>query len=110
MSAHNLYQVEEICDRVIILKRGKLLANGSMDELRGMFGSIRYVVHFTLSDLNALPAGIVFNQAGSAFTSEAHDVEALTRITEAVTSSGGRVERIESRYPSLEEMLIRIGR
>jgi len=32
LSAHNLYQVEAICDRVMILRRGKIVADGTMDR------------------------------------------------------------------------------
>jgi ABC-2 type transport system ATP-binding protein len=34
----------------------------------------------------------------------------MNRITETVVKAGGVVERIESRYPSLEEMLVKIGK
>ena len=46
LSAHNLYQVEAICDRVMILRRGKVVALGTMDELREQFGSITYTIWF----------------------------------------------------------------
>jgi ABC-2 type transport system ATP-binding protein len=34
----------------------------------------------------------------------------LNECTGIITESGGRVEKIESRYPSLEEMLVKIGK
>ena len=46
LSAHNLAQVEEICDRVMILKHGKIVVLGTMPELREQFGSIRYEIWF----------------------------------------------------------------
>src|SRR5208337_3791564 len=42
LSAHNLYQVEAICDKVMILRRGKMVAFGSMHELRDQFGTLTY--------------------------------------------------------------------
>ena len=50
LSAHNLYQVEAICDRVMILRRGKVVALGTMDELREQFGSITYTIWFFAPD------------------------------------------------------------
>ena len=54
LSAHNLYQVEAICDKVMILRRGKMVAMGTMNELREMFGSISYTITFTIDDINAI--------------------------------------------------------
>jgi ABC-2 type transport system ATP-binding protein len=34
----------------------------------------------------------------------------LTECTATITGAGGCVEKIESRYPSLEEMLLKIGK
>ena len=34
LSAHNLYQVEAICDQVMILRRGKMVAMGNMNDTR----------------------------------------------------------------------------
>ena len=34
----------------------------------------------------------------------------LNECTGIIKDSGGRVEKIESRYPSLEEMLVKIGK
>ena len=49
LSAHNLFHVEYICDRVAILKNGKLVVCDSMDTIRKSLGSREYVVKF-LSD------------------------------------------------------------
>ncbi len=35
---------------------------------------------------------------------------ASNAVSAAITVAGGRVERIESRYPSLEEMLVAVGK
>ena len=34
MSSHNLAEVEELCERMIILHKGSIVANGSLDNLR----------------------------------------------------------------------------
>jgi ABC-2 type transport system ATP-binding protein len=38
MSSHQLELVEQLCPRVAILERGRLLGFGSPDELRARFG------------------------------------------------------------------------
>ena len=50
LSAHNLFQVEAICDKVMILRRGKMVAFGTMHELRDQFGTLTYTIFFTIDD------------------------------------------------------------
>ena len=108
LSAHNLNQVEEICDLVMILRRGEVVIIGTMQELRERFGSIRYELWFILPEDTESPVPAEKN--GNLWGSVAHSIEELNRQTSLITSAGGDVERIESRYPSLEEILVKIGK
>jgi len=110
LSAHNLYQVEEICDQVLILRQGAIAAIGSMDELRETFGSLSYQIHFVGADESLMPPSLVCEEAGGECVAKAESMEELNSVTAAVAAAGGTVRRIESRYPSLEEMLLRIGK
>jgi ABC-2 type transport system ATP-binding protein len=108
-SAHNLYQVEEICDRVMILKRGKEVACGSIRELREMFGSITYTLTFSIGDLSRLGNHRNYRKDGIYYSVEGLDIDSLNELSLALPGAGGRVERVESHYPSLEQMLVKIG-
>jgi len=111
LSAHNLYQVEAICDKVMILRRGRMVAFGSMKELREQFGSITYAVFFSIDDPGKMHGhSKPYRQEEGFFICEAEDMTGLNECTAVITEAGGRVEKIESRYPSLEEMLVRIGK
>jgi ABC-2 type transport system ATP-binding protein len=110
LSAHNLYQVEAICDRVMILRRGKMVALGTMHELREMFGSISYTIFFTLTAIGKLDPAIRYTIDDGIWKVTAKDIDELNACTRAITDAGGTVERIESHYPSLEEMLVKIGK
>jgi len=108
LSAHNLAQVEEICDRVMILKHGKIVVLGTMPELREQFGSIRYEIWFIWPE-DQVP-DIKAEQSGKLWMSVAHSIEELNGITSMVSNGGGTVVRIESKFPSLEEILVKIGK
>jgi ABC-2 type transport system ATP-binding protein len=111
LSAHNLYQVEAICDRVMILKRGKVVAFGSMKELREEFGTLTYTIFFSIDDPGRLVGHAKpYRQEDGFFVCEAEEMKELNECTGMITEAGGRVEKIESSYPSLEEMLLKIGK
>ena len=44
LSTHNLAEVEEACARVIIISKGRIVADGPLDEIRAKTGRVRYVV------------------------------------------------------------------
>jgi len=109
-SAHNLFQVEEICDFVLILRRGQVVAKGTMPELREAFGSITYQVFFQIPDPVILETSVAYSTHDGRYLAEARSIDDLNRTTTALAAGGAVIERIESHYPTLEEMLLRIGR
>jgi len=44
LSTHNLAEVEESCARAIIVSKGRVVADGNLDEIRAKTGGVRYVV------------------------------------------------------------------
>jgi ABC-2 type transport system ATP-binding protein len=54
LSTHNLAEVEESCARAIIVRKGRVVADGPLDEIRAKTGGVRYVV--TIDD-SATDAG-----------------------------------------------------
>jgi len=108
-SAHNLFQVEEICDRVMILRRGKEVACGTLRELREMFGSITYTLTFSIGDLTRLGNHRNYRKDGIYYSVDGLDIDGMNELSLALPAAGGRVERVESHYPTLEQMLVKIG-
>jgi ABC-2 type transport system ATP-binding protein len=44
LSTHNLAEVEEACARAIIVSKGRVVADGALDDIRGKTGGVRYFV------------------------------------------------------------------
>jgi ABC-2 type transport system ATP-binding protein len=44
LSTHNLNEVEQACARAIIISKGRIVADGALDEIRAKSGKVRYVV------------------------------------------------------------------
>ncbi len=111
LSAHNLYQVEAICDKVMILRRGKMLAFGTMKELREQFGTLTYAIFFSIDNAGKLIGhSKTYRQEEGLFVCDAENMAELNECTGLIGEAGGKVEKIESKYPSLEEMLVKIGK
>jgi ABC-2 type transport system ATP-binding protein len=44
LSTHNLAEVEEACARAIIVSKGRVVADGALENIRGKTGRIRYLI------------------------------------------------------------------
>ncbi|MCS6899842.1 MAG: ATP-binding cassette domain-containing protein [Myxococcales bacterium] len=52
LSTHNLNEVEQACARAIIVSKGRVVADGALDDIRAKTGRVRYVV--IVDEKNAL--------------------------------------------------------
>lgn len=55
LSTHNLSEVEAACARAIIVSKGRVVADGPLDDIRAKSGKVRYVV--TIHEKRALGDG-----------------------------------------------------
>jgi ABC-2 type transport system ATP-binding protein len=95
----------------MILRMGKMVAFGTLKELRDQFGSFTYRIFFSLADPEKLVGhSRTYRQEEGFCICEAEDMKELNECTAMIKDAGGCVEKIESRYPSLEELLVKIGK
>src|SRR5678815_1726858 len=110
MCSHILSDIEVLCDRVAILKRGKLAQVGYLDELRRTTeGPERMEViatgpdadtlrqHLREVEISATPRGLRIE-----ITSE----DEIERVLAALRSTGGKVVSIQPIKQSLEELFL----
>ncbi len=103
-SAHNLYQVESLCDRVLIMNRGKEIAIGTMPEIKKMCGGIEYTIEFNVEeafDFEAL-------ENNGNFIARTNSLEEFNRITGWVAKHNGRIIDIKTTETSLEEIFLKL--
>jgi ABC-2 type transport system ATP-binding protein len=109
-STHQMEMVEELCDAVAIIDRGRLVANGSTPEVRRMTG--KRVVRLGVAGDADLPwlagtPGVRVTRAGRDYSeievADGQDPEALLH---AAIERGERITRFEIADPSLTQIFI----
>jgi ABC-2 type transport system ATP-binding protein len=103
-SSHILQDAEMICDRVGILKGGRLISSGRLDEL--VSDTVRW---FEVTVAGPLPAGVeAERQAGREHEHlvRVPDVEALRRLLDQLHAGDSRVVSVWPRRDTLEDLFL----
>ena len=108
-SAHNLFHVESVCDRVVILNRGEIIARGTVPEIRAEHGETTYHVYTTV-ELPGSDDHPATEPEGDRFVAEVADMNAVEALREAAESAGGGVVDIRTDEASLEAIFLRLAR
>ena len=105
LSTHNMNQVEEMCDRILLIDHGQAVLYGPLDEIKD-----RYAEHAVLLECDALPEDLAGVQRA-----ERHDrsyelilePDATPKsILRQLVDADVTVERFEVSTPPLEEIFI----
>ena len=108
LNSHLLSEVEQVCHRVAIVDRGRVVAEGSLDELLG--GD---TVRIRVTDLDrAAKTGLSrfgqLDDEGDWLVIRGIDTERVPELVADIVRLGGRVHAVEPRHESLEDRFLRL--
>ena len=101
-SAHNLFHVESICDRVAIMNEGEIVARGNLAELQAEHGETTYHVYTTVE----VPGSV---QENGRWHRVVETMDAVEETREAAQAAGGSVVDIRTKESSLEEVFLNVA-
>ena len=105
LSSHILSEVEKLCDKIAIIRQGKIIETGTLSEMRHLTRT-----KLTIKTKETIPAlqevkGIHnLEQSDSEFVFQV-DTEELGNIIQYISSFG--IEKLESAPPTLEDLFMR---
>jgi len=101
-SAHNLFHVESICDRVAIMNEGEIVARGDLDRLQEEYGETTYHVYTTVE----IPESVREN---GRYRTVVESMDAVDERREQAQAAGGEVVDIRTEQSSLEEVFLNVA-
>ena len=113
LNSHLIGEVERVCDRVVILDRGRVAASGTLAELLGQRELRLHLTQVSPAAEARLAATGGFERAGDWFTVALSDEDDGTTVPELVgdlVALGARVHAVEPARITLEERLLGILR
>jgi len=110
MSTHILSDVEALCDEVAILRKGKLAASGTLDELL-VSQAENQVFEVTLRGIDAEKLADVFTNAdlasrGHGVTIRVDDESKIDTFLAEARKHGGKLVSVQPLKQSLEELFV----
>ncbi len=100
LSAHNLFHIEYICDRVAIMKNAELAICDTMESIRDRFGKREYQVTFHAdTDLD-------YPRQGDNYVFKASDVAQIASLLQDISENNWALIDLSVRQSALEEMYV----
>lgn len=108
LSSHILSEVESICDRVIILDRGRVIRHGTLDEVVGRGSGFEVVYRDTTGSVaeRMRDKGIVAEKADDCVRVVINDEADAQRALDEIRAGGGVIVRYQLVGRSLEDAFI----
>ncbi len=115
MSTHQMHQVEELCDRIVLIDDGENVLYGELDEIRHRYAS-RAVVVQPAGELSEEQAQATLRVGGvaevlphnSAFKLLLSEDSAPQQVLNALVARDIALEKFEIAVPTLDEIFIRV--
>ena len=116
LSSHLLYEVQQICDGVAIIDKGRLVKRGKIKDLIKEIEGHLIRAKITCLNLDAeivdsvkkIDGVKVIDSKDKTILVEAKDEEMIANINSRLVKMGGKVSKIEYISPDLEEVFLKL--
>lgn len=109
LSTHQMNEVEELCDRVLMINKGKAVLYGKLSEVRARFrnNSVFLECEGPLGELNGVTGQKSHGQFVELFLDGDHSPQ---DILSQLLMQGTKVNRFEVSTPSLNEIFVQVAK
>ena len=102
LSAHNLFHIEYICDRVAILKNGRLVIVDSMTSIQQRLGEREYEITFKAEE------DLPYERKGENYVFKSADVGQIASALRQVSESKWALVDLSIRQSALEDIYVKM--
>jgi ABC-2 type transport system ATP-binding protein len=107
MSTHQMHQVEELCDRILLIDHGRDVLYGDLDRIRRNYSGHAVMVQ-AIGELPTIPGAEAMARHNGAVRLSLADETTPQQVLEGLVASQVILERFEIAVPTLDEIFIRV--
>jgi ABC-2 type transport system ATP-binding protein len=108
LNSHLLSEVEQVCDRVAVVDHGRVIAQGTMDELLGGTAVRVRVAGLAQADKNKLASFGRIDDEGDQLTFNNLAPDRVPELVSVIVEMGGRVYEVAPRHQTLEDRFLQL--
>jgi ABC-2 type transport system ATP-binding protein len=114
LSTHDMYEADEICDRVAIMERGKVAALDKPDTLKETIGG-RASIHVRVNASQTKRALAILKEFNGTLRDDEIEIsannpwETMTEVSNKLASQGVLTEKVEIVEPTLEDVFMKLS-
>ena len=117
ISSHLLFEVEDMCNKVGIINRGRLIKVDSIENLKEEIGAktgvevrieCEEITEEILKAVKEIEGVLDFRVEGKTLWAKVGSPEITPKLTTHIVAWGGRLKRVEEHAPSLEEIFLKL--
>jgi ABC-2 type transport system ATP-binding protein len=107
MSTHQMHQVEELCDRIVLIDEGQNVLYGDLDDIRRQYSGHAILVRSVgeIPKLDAFESVVLHNNAQRVILS---DRVTPNEVLQDLISRNVELEKFEIAIPTLDEIFIKV--
>jgi len=107
LSTHQMNQVEELCDRILMINDGRAVLYGNLTEIKSRFRSHSVILGFE-GELGQVP-GVIEKRPNKGYVELVLDINTTHKqLLERLVSTGIVINRFEVATPSLNEIFLEV--
>jgi ABC-type multidrug transport system, ATPase component len=117
LSSHDMDVIQDLCDRVVVLSDGEIVADDTVDSLLDLFRTQTYEISFeTAAETDVVSrlrqmcevTNVAHRSTETTVTVQLEDGNNLPTVAGAVVDAGGQLTGVTTVEPDLEEAFLRI--
>ena len=108
LSTHQMNQVEELCDRILMIDNGRSVLQGNLTEIKSRYRSNSVIID-SEGDLGQIP-GVTEKRAHKGYVELILDGNTTPKqVLERLVGTGIVINRFEAATPSLNEIFLKVA-
>lgn len=108
MCTHQMHQVEELCDRLVLINQGRTMLYGSLQDIRRQYATQAVVVHTPQVLPTVIPGVRNIEKENSGHRLLLADGVPAQQVLRTLVESGIVLEAFEIAMPTLDEIFIQV--
>jgi ABC-2 type transport system ATP-binding protein len=107
MSTHQMHQVEEMCDRILLVNKGRDMLYGKLSEIRGQYASHAVLVR-SPQEIPQLTGVLEREQVNGAVLLRLNEDITPQEVLVKIVNQGIQLDQFEIAAPDLDEIFIQV--